>query len=91
MVEDEPPRYISKQWGLLDIRRFEALYKQICDENLHMPGDPKEVETDFNNLVDRLVFGEVQLLHNNRKKGSGIRKQFRNVIQIFILKNMLLL
>lgn len=56
-----------------------------------MPGDPKEVETDFNNLVDRLVFGEVQLLHNNRKKGSGIRKQFRNVIQIFILKNILLL
>lgn len=62
MMKDEAPRYISKQWGLLDFRRFEALYKQICDENLHMPGDPQEVETDFNNLVDRLVFGEVQAL-----------------------------
>lgn len=60
MVEGEAPRYISKQWGLLDFQRFEALYKQICDESLHRPCDSDEVETDFNNLVDRLVFGKVQ-------------------------------
>lgn len=61
-MEDEQPRYISKGWGLLEHRRFEALYKQICDENPHMPCDYEEVKIDFNNLVDRLVFGEVQAL-----------------------------
>lgn len=96
MMEDEAPRYISKGWGLLDYRRFKVLYKQICDENPHMPCDSEEVEIDFNNLVDRLVFGEVQALGGANsciiiEKGNGIGRQFRIVIQIVTLKECNLL
>lgn len=51
--------YIAKKWGNLDFRRFEVLFKRICDEKPHLPWDLDSVyimEREFNAIVHNLVF-----------------------------------
>lgn len=80
MLHEAVPMYIAKQWGNLDFRRFEVLFKRIRDEKPHLLWDVDSVyimETEFNDVVHNLVFDS-----NDEVRGPEMDEAVERQMQI---------
>lgn len=81
MMHEAVPMFIAKKWGNIDFRRFEVLFKQICDENPHIPWDLDSlyiIEREFNAVVHNLVFDTNDEVRVQVMDGA-VERQLQNI------------